>query len=150
MYKRQDKTIYSLDLGALIAGTKYRGDFEQRLKDVLKLLAEQNNSILFIDEIHTIIGAGAASGGTLDASNLLKPALANGNLKCIGATTYQEYRTVFEKDHALSRRFQKIDIEEPNIPTTISILKGLKSHFEDHHNVKFSSNAIISLSLIHI
>jgi ATP-dependent Clp protease ATP-binding subunit ClpA len=140
----KDKTIYSLDLGALIAGTKYRGDFEQRLKDVLKLLAEQNNSILFIDEIHTIIGAGAASGGTLDASNLLKPALANGNLKCIGATTYQEYRTVFEKDHALSRRFQKIDIEEPNIPTTISILKGLKSHFEDHHNVKFSSNAIIS------
>jgi ATP-dependent Clp protease ATP-binding subunit ClpA len=140
----KDKTIYSLDLGALIAGTNYRGDLEQRLKDVLKLLAEQNNSILFIDEIHTIIGAGAASGGTLDASNLLKPALANGNLKCIGATTYQEYRTVFEKDHALSRRFQKIDIEEPNIPTTISILKGLKSHFEDHHNVKFSSNAIIS------
>ena len=139
-----DKIIYSLDLGALIAGTKYRGDFEQRLKDVLKLLAEQKNSILFIDEIHTIIGAGSASGGTLDASNLLKPALANGNLKCIGATTYQEYRTVFEKDHALSRRFQKIDVEEPNVATTINILKGLKAHFEDHHNVKFSSNAIIS------
>jgi len=140
----KDKIIYSLDLGALIAGTKYRGDFEQRLKDVLKLLAEQKNSILFIDEIHTIIGAGSASGGTLDASNLLKPALANGNLKCIGATTYQEYRTVFEKDHALSRRFQKIDVEEPNVATTINILKGLKAHFEDHHNVKFSSNAIIS------
>ena len=140
----RDKVIYSLDLGALIAGTKYRGDFEQRLKDVLKLLAEQDNSILFIDGIHTIIGAGSASGGTLDASNLLKPALANGNLKCIGATTYQEYRTVFEKDHALSRRFQKIDVEEPNVPTTISILKGLKNHFEEHHNVKFSANAIIS------
>ena len=140
----EDKIIYSLDLGALIAGTKYRGDFEQRLKDVLKLLAEQKNSILFIDEIHTIIGAGSASGGTLDASNLLKPALANGNLKCIGATTYQEYRTVFEKDHALSRRFQKIDVEEPNVATTINILKGLKTHFEEHHNVKFSSTAIIS------
>ena len=140
----EDKVIYSLDLGALIAGTKYRGDFEQRLKDVLKLLAEQKNSILFIDEIHTIIGAGSASGGTLDASNLLKPALANGNLKCIGATTYQEYRTVFEKDHALSRRFQKIDVEEPNVATTINILKGLKTHFEEHHNVKFSSTAIIS------
>ncbi len=136
--------IYSLDLGALIAGTKYRGDFEQRLKDVLKLLAEQDNAILFIDEIHTIIGAGSASGGTLDASNLLKPALANGNLKCIGATTYQEYRTVFEKDHALARRFQKIDVDEPDVATTISILKGLKSHFEKHHNVKFSSRALIS------
>ena len=106
----KDKIIYSLDLGALIAGTKYRGDFEQRLKDVLKLLAEHKNSVLFIDEIHTIIGAGSASGGTLDASNLLKPALANGNLKCIGATTYQEYRTVFEKDHALSRRYHKNDV----------------------------------------
>ena len=136
--------IYSLDLGALIARTKYRGDFEQRLKDVLKLLAEQDNAILFIDEINTIIGAGSASGGTLDASNLLKPALANGNLKCIGATTYQEYRTVFEKDHALARRFQKIDVDEPDVATTISILKGLKSHFEKHHNVKFSSSALIS------
>ncbi len=140
----QNKTIYSLDLGALIAGTKYRGDFEQRLKTVIKQLNEERDSILFIDEIHTIIGAGSASGGTLDASNLLKPALANGQIKCIGATTYQEYRSVFEKDHALSRRFQKIDIEEPDVQTTIKILKGLKSHFEEHHNVKFSTDAIIS------
>ena len=140
----QNKTIYSLDLGALIAGTKYRGDFEQRLKSVMKQLQEEKDSILFIDEIHTIIGAGSASGGTLDASNLLKPALANGQIKCIGATTYQEYRSVFEKDHALTRRFQKIDIEEPDIPTTINILKGLKSRFEVHHNVKFSADAIIS------
>jgi len=140
----QNKTIYSLDLGALIAGTKYRGDFEQRLKTVIKQLNEEKDSILFIDEIHTIIGAGSASGGTLDASNLLKPALANGQIKCIGATTYQEYRSVFEKDHALSRRFQKIDIEEPDVQTTIKILKGLKSHFEEHHNVKFSTDAIIS------
>ena len=140
----QNAIIYSLDLGALIAGTKYRGDFEQRLKNVLKQLSGNKNAILFIDEIHTIIGAGSASGGTLDASNLLKPALANGALKCIGATTYQEYRTVFEKDHALSRRFQKIDVEEPSVQTTINILKGLKVHFEKHHNVKFSSNALIS------
>ena len=140
----QNKTIYSLDLGALIAGTKYRGDFEQRLKTVMKQLNDQKDSILFIDEIHTIIGAGSASGGTLDASNLLKPALANGQIKCIGATTYQEYRSVFEKDHALTRRFQKIDVEEPDVPTTIAILKGLKSHFEEHHNVKFSADAIIS------
>ena len=140
----QNKTIYSLDLGALIAGTKYRGDFEQRLKTVIKQLNEERDSILFIDEIHTIIGAGSASGGTLDASNLLKPALANGQIKCIGATTYQEYRSVFEKDHALTRRFQKIDIEEPDVQTTITILNGLKSHFEEHHNVKFSTDAIIS------
>ena len=140
----QGKTIYSLDLGALIAGTKYRGDFEQRLKTVIKQLNEEKNSILFIDEIHTIIGAGSASGGTLDASNLLKPALAGGQIKCIGATTYQEYRSVFEKDHALTRRFQKVDIEEPDIQTTINILKGLKSHFEKHHNVKFSTDALIS------
>jgi len=140
----QNKTIYSLDLGALIAGTKYRGDFEQRLKTVMKQLNEEKDSILFIDEIHTIIGAGSASGGTLDASNLLKPALANGQIKCIGATTYQEYRSVFEKDHALTRRFQKIDIEEPDVQTTIKILKGLKIHFEEHHNVKFSTDAIIS------
>ena len=140
----QNKTIYSLDLGALIAGTKYRGDFEQRLKTVIKQLNEEKDSILFIDEIHTIIGAGSASGGTLDASNLLKPALANGQIKCIGATTYQEYRSVFEKDHALTRRFQKIDIEEPDVQTTITILNGLKSHFEEHHNVKFSTDAIIS------
>ena len=136
--------IYSLDLGSLIAGTKYRGDFEQRLKNVLKQLSEKKDAILFIDEIHTIIGAGSASGGTLDASNLLKPALANGSLKCIGATTYQEFRTIFEKDHALTRRFQKIDVEEPSIQTTISILKGLKTHFEKYHNVKFSSNALVS------
>ena len=136
--------IYSLDLGSLIAGTKYRGDFEQRLKNVLKQLSEKKDAILFIDEIHTIIGAGSASGGTLDASNLLKPALANGTMKCIGATTYQEFRTIFEKDHALTRRFQKIDVEEPSIQTTISILRGLKAHFEKHHNVKFSSNALVS------
>ena len=122
----QNKTIYSLDLGALIAGTKYRGDFEQRLKTVMKQLSEEKDSILFIDEIHTIIGAGSASGGTLDASNLLKPALANGQIKCIGATTYQEYRTVFEKDHALTRRFQKIDIEEPDVPTDYCYSSGLK------------------------
>jgi len=140
----QEMVIYSLDLGALIAGTKYRGDFEQRLKNVLKQLNEQKNAILFIDEIHTIIGAGSASGGTLDASNLLKPALAKGSLKCIGATTYQEYRAVFEKDQALARRFQKIDVEEPDVQTTINILKGLKVHFEEHHNVKFSANALIS------
>ena len=140
----QNMVIYSLDLGALIAGTKYRGDFEQRLKTVINQLNEQKNSILFIDEIHTIIGAGSASGGTLDASNILKPALARGTIKCIGATTYQEYRTVFEKDHALTRRFQKIDIEEPSVKTTIDILKGLKVHLEDHHQVKFSNNALVS------
>jgi len=140
----QNKTIYSLDLGSLIAGTKYRGDFEQRLKKVMKQLKEEKDSILFIDEIHTIIGAGSASGGTLDASNLLKPALANGEIKCIGATTYQEFRSVFEKDHALTRRFQKVDIEEPDVQTAIKILKGLKSRFEEHHKVKFSSDAIIS------
>jgi len=140
----ENMTIYSLDLGALIAGTKYRGDFEQRLKLVIKQLGEQKNSILFIDEIHTIIGAGSASGGTLDASNILKPALARGNIKCIGATTYQEFRSVFEKDHALTRRFQKIDVEEPTIKNTIEILKGLKTHFENHHSVKFTNNALVS------
>ena len=140
----ENMTIYSLDLGALIAGTKYRGDFEQRLKLVIKQLGEQKNTILFIDEIHTIIGAGSASGGTLDASNILKPALARGNIKCIGATTYQEFRSVFEKDHALTRRFQKIDVEEPTIKNTIEILKGLKTHFENHHSVKFTNNALVS------
>jgi ATP-dependent Clp protease ATP-binding subunit ClpA len=139
-----DATVYALDMGSLLAGTKYRGDFEQRLKAVLKQLAETQNSILFIDEIHTLIGAGAASGGTLDASNLLKPALSNGNLKCIGATTYQEYRGVFEKDHALSRRFQKIDVNEPSIEETVSILRGLKSRFEEHHGIKYSAAAIAS------
>jgi len=135
-------TIYSLDMGALLAGTKYRGDFEQRLKAVLKKLSDNPNAILFIDEIHTLIGAGAASGGTLDASNLLKPALSNGTLKCIGATTYQEYRGVFEKDHALSRRFQKVDVSEPSIAETVEILKGLKSRFEAHHSVKYTSAAL--------
>src|SRR5216117_1807742 len=136
--------VYSLDIGALLAGTKYRGDFEQRLKAVLKQLAENPKSILFIDEIHTIIGAGAASGGTLDASNLLKPALSTGALKCIGATTYNEYRQIFEKDHALSRRFQKIDVPEPSIAETIEILKGLKTRFEQHHGIKYAPAALTS------
>jgi ATP-dependent Clp protease ATP-binding subunit ClpA len=140
----ENKIIYSLDLGALIAGTKYRGDFEQRLKNVLKQLEENENAIIFIDEIHTIIGAGSASGGTLDASNILKPALNKGQLKCIGATTYQEYRTIFEKDHALSRRFQKIDVIEPDIQTSIEILRGLKENFEQFHNLKFSDQALVA------
>ena len=135
-------TVYSLDMGALLAGTKYRGDFEQRLKGVLKQLKDQPHAVLFIDEIHTLIGAGAASGGTLDASNLLKPALSNGSLKCIGATTFTEYRGVFEKDSALSRRFQKIDVVEPSVEQTVEILKGLKSRFEDHHGVKFATAAL--------
>jgi ATP-dependent Clp protease ATP-binding subunit ClpA len=138
----KDCTVYSLDMGALLAGTKYRGDFEQRLKGVLKALEERDGGILFVDEIHTIIGAGAASGGTMDASNLLKPALANGTLKCIGATTYSEFRQIFEKDNALARRFQKIDVPEPSIAETIEILRGLKSRFEEHHNVKYSAAAI--------
>ncbi|TRZ63930.1 MAG: AAA family ATPase, partial [Rhodocyclaceae bacterium] len=137
-------TVYCLDMGALLAGTKYRGDFEQRLKGVLKQLADNPNAILFIDEIHTLIGAGAASGGTMDASNLLKPALASGALKCIGATTYTEFRGVFEKDHALSRRFQKVDVNEPSVDETVSILRGLKSRFEEHHGVKYSAAAISS------
>ena len=134
--------VYSLDMGSLLAGTKYRGDFEQRLKAVLKQLHDNPNAVLFIDEIHTLIGAGSASGGTMDASNLLKPALSSGSLKCIGATTYGEYRGVFEKDHALSRRFQKIDVKEPSISETIEILKGLKSRFETHHNVKYTATAL--------
>ena len=140
----KDAHVYSLDMGALLAGTKYRGDFEQRLKAVLKELNDAPHAILFIDEIHTMIGAGAASGGTMDASNLLKPALSNGQLKCIGATTYQEYRGIFEKDHALSRRFQKIDVPEPSVEQAIAILRGLKSRFEEHHNVKYSATAITS------
>ncbi len=136
--------VYALDMGALLAGTKYRGDFEQRLKAVLKQLRETQNAILFIDEIHTLIGAGAASGGTLDASNLLKPALSSGQLKCIGATTYSEFRQIFEKDHALSRRFQKVDVSEPSVAETVEILKGLKSRFEEHHNVKYSAAALSS------
>jgi ATP-dependent Clp protease ATP-binding subunit ClpA len=135
-------TVYALDMGALLAGTKYRGDFEQRLKGVLKQLADNSKAILFIDEIHTLIGAGAASGGTLDASNLLKPALSSGQMRCIGATTYTEYRGIFEKDHALSRRFQKIDVAEPSINETVAILRGLKSRFEDHHGVKYTAAAL--------
>ncbi|MFZ9800265.1 MAG: ATP-dependent Clp protease ATP-binding subunit ClpA [Burkholderiaceae bacterium] len=137
-----DATVYALDMGALLAGTKYRGDFEQRLKLVLKQLKAIPNGILFIDEIHTLIGAGSASGGTLDASNLLKPALSSGQLKCIGATTFTEYRGIFEKDHALSRRFQKIDVGEPTIEQTVQILRGLKSRFEEHHSVKYSAAAL--------
>jgi ATP-dependent Clp protease ATP-binding subunit ClpA len=135
--------VYSLDMGALLAGTKYRGDFEQRLKGVLKQLSENPQAILFIDEIHTLIGAGSASGGTLDASNLLKPALSTGQLKCIGATTYNEYRGIFEKDHALSRRFQKVDVNEPSVAETIEILKGLKTRFELHHGIKYSAATAI-------
>jgi ATP-dependent Clp protease ATP-binding subunit ClpA len=134
--------VYSLDMGALLAGTKYRGDFEQRLKGVIKSLQGKPNAILFIDEIHTLIGAGAASGGTLDASNLLKPALSSGQLKCIGATTFTEYRGIFEKDAALSRRFQKVDVVEPTVSETVDILKGLKSRFEEHHNVKYAVAAL--------
>src|SRR5882762_49666 len=136
--------VYALDMGALLAGTKYRGDFEQRLKAVLKQLADNPHAILFIDEIHTLIGAGAASGGTLDASNLLKPALSSGQLKCIGATTYTEFRGIFEKDHALSRRFQKVDVNEPTVEQTVQILRGLKSRFEEHHGVKYTASALTS------
>ncbi|MFY7866748.1 ATP-dependent Clp protease ATP-binding subunit ClpA [Roseateles sp.] len=137
-----EAVVYSLDMGSLLAGTKYRGDFEQRLKAVLKQLKEQPNAILFIDEIHTLIGAGAASGGTLDASNLLKPALSSGAMKCIGATTFGEYRGIFEKDAALSRRFQKVDVAEPSVEQTVEILKGLKSRFEEHHSVKYALGAL--------
>jgi len=137
-----ESVVYSLDMGALLAGTKYRGDFEQRLKAVLKQLKDQPQAILFIDEIHTLIGAGAASGGTLDASNLLKPALSSGQMKCIGATTFTEYRGIFEKDAALSRRFQKIDVAEPSVEQTVEILKGLKSRFEEHHSVKYALGAL--------
>ncbi|MFT5449702.1 MAG: ATP-dependent Clp protease ATP-binding subunit ClpA [Gammaproteobacteria bacterium] len=138
----RESTIYSLDLGSLLAGTKYRGDFEKRLKAVLKALNDEPGSVLFIDEIHTIIGAGAASGGVMDASNLIKPMLASGDLRCIGSTTYQEYRGIFEKDRALARRFQKIDVAEPTVDETIQILKGLKSRFEEHHDVRYTSPAL--------
>jgi ATP-dependent Clp protease ATP-binding subunit ClpA len=137
-----DATIYSLDLGALVAGTKYRGDFEKRLKAVIKQLKEEPHAVLFIDEIHTIIGAGSASGGVMDASNLIKPVLASGEMKCIGSTTYQEYRGVFEKDRALARRFQKIDVPEPSVDETYLILKGLKTRFEEHHDVKYTQQAL--------
>ncbi len=138
----RDCRIYALDMGALIAGTKYRGDFEKRLKNVITELKKQPGAILFIDEIHTIIGAGAASGGVMDASNLIKPVLANGDLRCIGSTTYSEFRGIFEKDHALARRFQKIDIVEPTIEETVAILRGLKTRFEEHHNVRYEDKAL--------
>ena len=138
----KESTIYSLDMGALLAGTKYRGDFEKRLKLVLKELEEKGNSILFIDEIHTVIGAGATSGGVMDASNLLKPALAKSGLRFVGSTTYKEFRGIFEKDRALSRRFQKIEVLEPTVDETIKILKGLKSRFENHHNIKYTENSL--------
>jgi ATP-dependent Clp protease ATP-binding subunit ClpA len=135
-------TIYALDMGSLIAGTKYRGDFEKRLKGVVAGLKKKPGAILFIDEIHTVIGAGAASGGVMDASNLIKPLLANGELRCIGSTTYSEFRGIFEKDHALARRFQKIDVTEPSVAETIEILRGLKSRFEEHHNISYSDEAL--------
>jgi len=137
-----DCAIYALDMGALIAGTKYRGDFEKRLKSVISELKKQPGAILFIDEIHTVIGAGAASGGVMDASNLIKPVLTNGEIRCIGSTTYQEYRGIFEKDHALARRFQKIDVTEPSVQETIEILQGLKSRFEEHHAIKYADDAL--------
>ena len=137
-------TIYALDLGSLVAGTKYRGDFEKRLKAVLAQLKKEQDSVLFIDEIHTIIGAGAASGGVMDASNLIKPVLASGELRCIGSTTYQEFRGIFEKDRALARRFQKIDVEEPTVEETVDILKGLKSRFEEHHEIEYTIEALKS------
>ena len=140
----EDATIYSLDMGALLAGTRYRGDFEERLKAVLKDLQKEDKAILFIDEIHTVIGAGATSGGSMDASNLLKPSLGNGSLRCIGSTTYKEFKNYFEKDRALVRRFQKIDIKEPSKDETIKILEGLKTYYEDHHQIKYSPEAIIS------
>ena len=137
-----DCTIFALDMGALIAGTKYRGDFEKRLKSVVNELKKQPGAILFIDEIHTVIGAGAASGGVMDASNLIKPVLANGEIRCIGSTTYQEYRGIFEKDHALARRFQKIDVAEPSVAETVEILMGLKPKFEEHHGVEYADEAL--------
>ncbi|MBL8894815.1 MAG: AAA family ATPase, partial [Rhizobiales bacterium] len=138
----KDCTIFQLDMGALLAGTRYRGDFEERLKAVIKEIERQPGAIMFIDEIHTVIGAGATSGGAMDASNLLKPALAGGNLRCIGSTTYKEYRQHFEKDRALVRRFQKIDVNEPSIPDAIKIMKGLKPYFEEFHKVRYTEDAI--------
>src|SRR5690606_33424696 len=135
-------TVFALDMGALLAGTRYRGDFEERLKQVVKELEEYPDAILFIDEIHTVIGAGATSGGAMDASNLLKPALSSGAIRCIGSTTYKEFRQFFEKDRALVRRFQKIDIAEPSIPDAVEIMKGLKPYFEDFHNIRYTQDAI--------
>src|SRR6188768_3852120 len=137
-----DARIYALDMGSLLAGTRYRGDFEERLKAVMKELEKHPDAILFIDEIHTVIGAGATSGGALDASNLLKPALASGGMRCIGSTTYKEYRQFFEKDRALVRRFQKIDVAEPTIPDAIEIVKGLRPYFEDYHKIKYTDEAL--------
>jgi len=148
-----DSTIYALDMGTLVAGTKYRGDFEKRLKGVIAEVSEDPGAILFIDEIHTVIGAGAASGGVMDASNLIKPVLANGEIRCIGSTTYTEYRGIFEKDHALARRFQKIDVPEPSVEETVAILHGLKTRFEEHHGIKYDSDALqaaVDLSARHI
>ena len=148
-----DSTIYALDMGTLIAGTKYRGDFEKRLKGVIAEVRDDPGAILFIDEIHTVIGAGAASGGVMDASNLIKPVLANGEIRCIGSTTYSEYRGIFEKDHALARRFQKIDVPEPSMAETVAILKGLKSRFEEHHGIKYDNSALeaaVELAVRHI
>jgi len=139
-----DATIYALDMGTLIAGTKYRGDFEKRLKAVIREVQDDSGAILFIDEIHTVIGAGAASGGVMDASNLIKPVLANGEIRCIGSTTYSEYRGVFEKDHALARRFQKIDVPEPSVEETIEILRGLRTRFEEHHGVTYDNDALVA------
>ncbi len=138
----RDSTIYALDMGALIAGTRYRGDFEERLKSVVKELEAIKGAILFIDEIHTVIGAGATSGGAMDASNLLKPALQAGLLRCVGSTTYKEYRQYFEKDRALVRRFQKIDVAEPSVPDTIKIMKGLKPYYEEYHKVRYTADAL--------
>src|SRR5207342_1648978 len=148
-----DAVIYALDLGALVAGTKYRGDFEKRLKAVLAQMRKEPRAILFIDEIHTIIGAGSASGGTMDASNLIKPVLASGELRCIGSTTFQEYRGIFEKDRALARRFQKIDIVEPTVGETFEILQGLKPRYESHHGVTYADEALqaaVDLSVKHL
>ena len=149
----RDSTIYALDMGTLIAGTKYRGDFEKRLKGVIREIHDDPGAILFIDEIHTVIGAGAASGGVMDASNLIKPVLANGEIRCIGSTTYEEYRGIFQKDHALARRFQKIDVPEPTLEETIAILHGLKSRFEEHHGVTYATGSLeaaAELSMRHI
>jgi ATP-dependent Clp protease ATP-binding subunit ClpA len=148
-----DARVYSLDMTAVLAGTRYRGDFEERLKAVMKVLIADPKAILFIDEIHNIIGAGATSGGTMDAANILKPPLANGELRCIGSTTFKDYRQAFERDRALARRFQRIDVGEPTVPEAIEILRGLKSRYEDHHNVKYSDPAIeaaVELSARHI
>ena len=138
----QDNVIYSLDMGVLLAGTRYRGDFEERLKQIMAELEDMPEAILFIDEIHTVIGAGATSGGAMDASNLLKPALQSGGLRCMGSTTYKEFRQHFEKDRALARRFQKIDVNEPNVPDTIKILQGLKTYFEEFHKVRYTNDAL--------